>query len=357
MKKRNLRPFLFWTIANVLLLAFVAGAQQFDMQPGAEITQINPAPIIRVHAVRDAGVYDTIDASDSAKDLVFHVKIRGSCPETYRLAGVTASINNSKLKQRREVKLGFNPDHRSIGPDHGARWDFTQLNIPFLQPETSPAASCNQELERRVSTGESKTELLRKGFEVNVPGAYKAYLDVTCHKQKVGFYEDPNYIAETRLPLSIRCMPSDYKPPRTRVEPQRTAVPDPPIEAVSVVVDPIRQQGCPVDVTFRGRITAPQQTEYSVFKTKYRFLGENNFRSDWIPVSVARGETKTVIWRRFIEAPETTGSFKTPGSRTKIPLYRGWMAIEVMLPNGTKRSERTDFTVDCNVQNRIRPRP
>jgi hypothetical protein len=347
----------FWTIAAVFVAALVVSAQQFDMQPGAEITQINPAPVIRVHAVRDASVYDTIDASDSAQDLVFRVKIRGSCPETYRLAGVTASINNSKLKQRREVKLGFNPDHRSIGPDHGARWDFTQINFPFLQPETSPATSCNQELERRVSMGESKTDLLRKGFEVNVTGAYRAYLDVTCHKQRVGFYEDPNYVAETRLPLIIRCMPSDYKPPRARVEPQRTAVPDPPIESVSVSVDPMRQQGCPVDVTFRGRITARQQSEYSVFKTKYRFVGENNFSSDWIPVSIARGETKTVIWRRFIEAPETTGSFKTPGSRTKIPLYRGWMAVEVMLPTGTKRSERTDFTVDCNAQNRIRSRP
>src|SRR5262249_29680757 len=177
MKKRNLHRLLFWTIATVFFFAFVTGAQQFDMQPGAEITQINPAPIIRVHAVRDAGVYDTIDASDSAKDLVFHVKIRGSCPDTYRLAGVTTCINTSKPKQRREVKIGFNPDHRSIGPDHGARWDFTQLNFPFLQPETSPAASCNQELERRVSMGESKTELLRKGFEVNVPGVYRAYLD------------------------------------------------------------------------------------------------------------------------------------------------------------------------------------
>ena len=347
----------FWTIATMFIAALVATAQQFDMQPGAEITQINPAPIIRVHAVRDAGVYDTIDASDSAKDLVFRVKIRGSCPETYRLAGVMASINNSKLKERREFKIGFNPDHRSIGPDHGAGWDFTEISFPFMYSETSPATSCNQELERRVSMGESKTDLLRRGFEVNVTGAYRAYLDVTCHKQKVGFYEDPNYIAETRLPLTIRCMPSDYKPPRTRVEPQRTAVPDPPIESVSVLMEPIRQQGCPVDVTFRGRITAPQQSEYSVFKTKYRFLGENNFRSDWIPVSVGRGETKSVIWRRFIEAPETTGSFKTPGGRAKIPLYRGWMAIEVMLPNGTKRSERTDFTIDCNAQNKIRARP
>ena len=347
----------FWSLVAMLFGALVVSAQQFDMQPGAEITQINPAPVLRVHAVRNPGVYDTIDASDAAKDLVFHVKIRGSCAEKYRLAGVVASIYNSTLKQRREVKLGFDPEHRSIGPDHGARWDFTLLNFPFLQPETSPVTSCNQELERRVSMGESKIEVLRKGFEVNVPGAYRASLDVTCHKQKVGFYEDPNYVGETRLPLTIRCMPSDYKLPRSRVEPKLTAVPAPPIGALSVLIDPIRQQGCPVDVTFRGRITAPEQSEYSIFKTKYRFLGENNFKSDWIPVSVDRGETKTVIWRRLIDAPETTGSFKTPGGRAKIPLYRGWMAIEVMLPAGTKRSDRTDFSVDCNAQNRIRARP
>jgi len=48
---------------------------------------------------------------------------------------------------------------------------------------------------------------------------------------------------------------------------------------------------------------------------------------------------------------------KTPGGTVKIPVYRGWMALEVMLPDGVKRSERTDFTVDCNVQPKIREKP
>lgn len=348
-----------WAILILLLaLTFavmIATAQQFDMQPGAAITQIDPAPVVRVRAVNDPAVYDTIDASDN---LVFQVKLRGSCPETYRLSKVTASISNEKLKQRREVKIGFNPEHRSIGPEHGAKWDFTTLSFPFLQPPTSPVTTCNQELERRTSLGESRTELLRKGFEVKVPGAYRAFLGVTCHKQRVGFYEDPDYVAETRLPLTVQCMPGNYKPPRTKVEPQRTAVPDPPIESVSVAPDPFAVGQCPVNVTFRGRITAPADSEYSTFNTKYRFLGESDFKTDWISVSVRRGETKTVIWRRFIETPQTdrAGDFKTPGGRVKIPLYRGWMMIEVMLPHGVKRSERTAFTVDCNAQNRMRSR-
>ncbi|HEX3248781.1 MAG TPA: hypothetical protein VHS05_05085 [Pyrinomonadaceae bacterium] len=43
-------------------------------------------------------------------------------------------------------------------------------------------------------------------------------------------------------------------------------------------------------------------------------------------------------------------------NRVKIPLYRGWMLPEVMLPHGVKRSERIAFTVDCNARNRMRPR-
>jgi hypothetical protein len=117
------------------------------------------------------------------------------------------------------------------------------------------------------------------------------------------------------------------------VEPKRTPVPDPPIESISVLADPSETQGrqCPVNVTFRGKITAGDNSAYTTFNTEYRFVGENNFKSDWIRVSLARGASKTVIWRRFIEAPENdrAGAFKTPGGKVKIPVYRGWMSVEV----------------------------
>src|SRR4030095_2538173 len=143
----------------LISIAMAVTAQQFDLQPGAAITEIKPGPVIKVKAVRDAAVYDTIDPADAAKDLIFNVKLRGSCAENYRLSAVTASINNERLKQRREVKIGFNPDHRSIGPEHGAKWDFTVLSFPFLEPPTSPASTCNDELARRSARGASRAEL------------------------------------------------------------------------------------------------------------------------------------------------------------------------------------------------------
>ncbi len=35
------------------------------------------------------------------------------------------------------------------------------------------------------------------------------------------------------------------------------------------------------------------------------------------------------------------------GGQAKIPVFNGWMALEVALPNGVE-SERVNFTVDCN---------
>ena len=220
---------------------------------------------------------------------------------------------------------------------------------------------CNTELKRAANLA-ARAKLLHDGFDIDFARAYKAELSVQCHKETIGYHEDPNpYGGQTYLPAVVRCMATGFKPTRMPVDPKRTPVPDPPIESVAVSADPAETQGrqCPVNVTFRGKITASQNSSYTTFNTKYRFVGEDNFKSDWLPVSLGRGESKTVIWRRFIQAPanDRAGALKTPGGRVKIPVYRGWMSVEVMLPNGTKQSERAEFSVDCNVQPVIKARP
>ena len=106
-------------------------------------------------------------------------------------------------------------------------------------------------------------------------------------------------------------------------------------------------------VNFRGRITADEQSEYTTLNTKYRFVGDGGYQTDWIPVAVTRGEPRSINGRRFIQIPQNdaNGTFTTPGVKPKIPIFNGWMMVEVMLPTGgVKRSERTQFTVDCNPQ-------
>jgi len=101
--------------------------------------------------------------------------------------------------------------------------------------------------------GNQRTKLLQEGFEIDFARAYKTELSMQCQKETVLFHEDPSpYGGPGYLPAVIKCLPTGFKPPRTKVEPQRTAVPDPPIESVSVLAEPAETQGrqCPVSVTF-----------------------------------------------------------------------------------------------------------
>ena len=124
-------------------------------------------------------------------------------------------------------------------------------------------------------------------------------------------------------------------------------------ESVSVTASPANTsgQGCPVYVNFKGKIAANPESKFTTFNTKYRFIGDNGYQTDWIFVSVARAAPRTVNGRRYIQAPANNpgGTILAPGEKPRIPLYRGWMELEVQLPNGSKQSERANFSVDCNV--------
>jgi len=359
---RIVTPIAFALSIFCLVGVSAQNQDRFYFEPGAENPGSFKPPIIFVKSTKDASAYDTVDVKQgSESDLRFSIRMRGQCPERYRLQN--GHITVGERVPRTKVSFQVNTNNRSIGPDHGQGWDYFSFAIPFRMPDIgrSPVEVCNTELKRADGLA-GRAKLLREGFDIDFARAYQAELSVQCHKDAVLFHEDPNpYGNSGYLPAVIRCLPTDYKPTRMPVEPKRTPVPDPPIESVSVLADPAETQGrqCPVNVTFRGKITAGDNSAYTIFKTEYRFVGENNFKSDWMPVSLDRGASKTVIWRRFIEAPQNdrAGAFKTPGGRVKIPVYRGWMTVEVKLPNAIKRSERTDFSVDCNVQPRIRTRP
>ena len=104
----------------------------------------------------------------------------------------------------------------------------------------------------------------------------------------------------------------------------------------------------PVYVNFKGRITAGEKSQYSTFNTKYRFVGDHNYATDWLPVSIVRGQPRPVYGRRFIQSSDTPRGLKNPGGQQSVAIFHGWMLLEVMLPDSTIRSEQTTFSVDCN---------
>ena len=315
-------------------------------------------PVFRVRAVKDKKIYDTV--VETNQGISYKIKAKGQCPEDHHLSSSTINLSNS-LESGKEVIFPVNTDNRSIGGNHGQDWNYNNLDFPFLSPKVSPIETCNAEVKRRVAAGQSLAAILQKGFTVFVANSYDLNLTIGCEKNvHLGFYEMPEYHASATAPAEIQCLQTGYVPTQGAQPKPGQPVPPPqtPLASVSVVADPAETKGraCPVYVNFSGRIEAGPDSKYATFNTKYRFLGDNNYQTDWLFVAVNRDEPRTVHGRRFIQAPanDPKGTVLAPGEKARIPIYRGWMALEVQLPDGSKRSERVPFSVDCNA---VPPKP
>jgi hypothetical protein len=353
---------MFCFLAAFVLLPASVRAQNFLVEYGLPKSGTNDPlpPKFRVTANKNKKVYDTVE--ETYKGLSYKVRAKGRCPDKHHLNDQsTISLGGSGNSSGR-VLFPVNENNRSIGGNSGQDWNYYIFDFPYLLPNKSPVEACNAELKRKQDAGASLAALLQNGFTLFVANAYDVDLDIACEKNvHLGFYEASHYYAHAVLPAEVMCMPTGYVPtqgapakPGQRYDPppQRTPPPAPPLASVTVAANPAETKGkaCPVYVNFSGRITANPDSTYSIFNTKFRFLGENDYKTDWLFVSINRDEPKTVNGRRFIQAPanDSGDTILTPGVKPRIPIYRGWMMLEVQLPNGSKRSERANFSVDCN---------
>lgn len=353
---------MFGLLLTAILFATPTQAQSFQVELGLPKhgTEDRFPPTFRVRAMKDKKVYDTVE--DTYKGIGYKIKVKGRCPEKHHLS--TSSISLNGLTSGKAVIFPVNEDNRSIGGNHGQDWNQYNLDFPFLLPKVSPIQACNAEVKRRVNAGQSLPAILQHGFTIEVDYAYDVNLDVGCEKNvHLTYYELPHYYANATLPATIDCRPTGYietqgvpsKPGQhyDPPPPPRMPIPPPPLTSVSVAANPAdtKGQGCPVYVNFKGKIAANPDSKYTTFNTKYRFVGDHGYQTDWIFVAVSRDAPRTVNGRRFIQAPANKpgGTILAPGEKPKTPLYRGWMELEVQLPHGSKKSERANFSVDCNV--------
>lgn len=358
-----------------LLLTLITGSGVTADEPAFQMGQYTnkPIPEIRVSSKKTRGVYDTVENPNNLK---FNLGVRGQCPEDrYHLQSAKIIVGSY------EENVPVNREHKSLGANggqtpveltifvpysHPDMTDYYNLQNPYYHPSSnSPAEVCNAEVEKRVKSGQSRETVLSGGFNLG-PGvmdkSYRASFQVWCKSSRlIGYNPDRVYAAPADLRVTIRCLPMDYseperakgEPKRTPGAPKRTPAPPPPIASVMVSADPKLTAGrqCPLYVNFRGQIVADEKSTYETLNTKFRFVGDNGYESDWTTVAVKKDVPKSITGRRFIQAPtvDASGTLKAPGTTAKIPLYNGWMMAEVMLPNGgVRRSQKATFSVDCN---------
>ena len=359
---------MFVLLLAAVLFATPAQGQSFQVELGLYREGSNdPKPrVLRVKALKDKKVYDTVE--DTYKGISYKIRVKGRCPDKYHLSDSTISLHNNK-EGGKSVIFPVNENNRSIGGNQGQDWNHYQLDFPFLLPKKSPVETCNAEVKRRVNAGQSLGAILQHGFTVWVDNAYDVNLSIGCEKNvHMPFYEIPHYYASGTLPIAVECRATGYVPPDPNAPQPRTETktkpapgrpgkplppPVPPLTSVLVAATPAETtgRGCPLYVNFKGKIVANPDSQYTTLNTQYRFIGDHGYQTDWTFVAVSRAEPRIVNGRRFIQAPANNpgGTILAPGEKPKIPLYQGWMELEVKLPNGSKRSERATFSVDCNV--------
>lgn len=359
---------MFGLLLAGVLFATPAQGQSFQVELGLYREGSNdPKPrVLRVKALQDKKVYDTVE--DTYKGISYKIKVKGRCPDKYHLND-DSTIGLRGVVSGKGVIFPVNENNRSIGGNQGQDWNYYQLDFPFLLPKKSPVETCNAEVKRRVNAGQSLQAILQHGFTVWVDNAYDVNLSIGCEKNvHLTYYETPHYYASGTLPIAVECRATGYEPPDPNAPQPRTKTqtkgipprhgqhlepPPPPLTLVAVAAIPAETTGraCPLYVNFKGKIQPNPDSKYTTFNTKYRFVGDHGYQTDWTFVAVSRTEARIVNGRRFIQAPPNNpgGTILAPGEKPKIPLYLGWMELEVQQPNGSKRSERATFSVDCNV--------
>jgi len=375
------RRYTQFVLLLCLLLPLIPGPGVTADSPAFQLFELRAkgVPEIRVTSKNNTGDYDTVEHPNNLR---FNLSMRGQCPEDkYHLQSASITIGSH------QENVPVNREHKSLGANSGQiaiplsifvpyfHPDFTDyynLQNPYYKPSSnSPAELCNAEVENRVKRGLPRESVLRQGFVLSdsvLGKTYSAQFAVWCKSSRViGYNPDRRYASAADLHVIVQCLPSlppprtPSQPQRTKSEPKRVPSPTPPIASVIVNADPKLTEGrqCPLYVNFRGKIFAEDDSAYKTLNTKFRFVGENGYESDLTSVSVSKGVPKSINGRRFIQTPQinSSGTFKAPGSTTKIPLYNGWMMAEVMLPNGgVRRSEKATFSVDCNPVAPARPR-
>jgi hypothetical protein len=334
-------------------------------QPSVTPKEQYLAPTLKVTAKKDKQVYDTIEPLEGG--LQFPIKVRGSCgAEGSKNHLQSASVTLVSGTKRAEDSLPIDKSHRTIGADHGVGWNNYMVVFPYMHPQVDPIRECNS----RLGT-QTRVQRLQQGFDVTVGGAYEAELAVTCMIDELAPFKDVPRVIKDRSSFGVfvRCMPTGYVP-TTGAPPRHGVHYDALIESVTLNAEPAELKGhaCPVYVGFRGEIRAGEnRPNDDPFTIKYRFVGDRSFSTPFYEVTMRKGESKPVFWKRRIEALSPTsagrGNIAAPGVAPKIPIYQGYTTLEVVYPEtpekpiSGKSSQKATFTVDCNPVPQRTPPP
>ena len=284
------------------------------------------------------------------ENLTFRMRVRAQCALGWQGRTATARIGGETLEFKTDRLF------RSI-----------KLEVPYASPDIprTPVAACNREIDKRVSQGYSREELLSKGFVVPYRNAYHGRLDLSCSEiKRVGRSDLESHRVDVPLSVYVSCEASalagEPEPPKEPTpRPRPAEVPGDVVTDVTLTADPSEFKGrCPRKVHFHGTITATEPT-----RVEYVFLGEEGFRTSKYELVFDRPGTRKVYWSRTIAPEADPSDLALRGGQKRYPVTEGYLKLFVGRPSdqdapGSKvygTSEPAEFRIDCNPSPEPRP--
>ncbi len=250
-----------------------------------EIREAAPRPVMKV-STTDGKEYDTA----SNNDLIYNVESKAQCRKfnylqlakihiypknpqsTSDALGTKTYISKKKINQR-TISTSWLPASIHVKPNN------------YLKEHAIKA--CNKELDKRISEGQNKFDILKTGFNVTMTKTTHHQFNLQCSGLSGGLTGN-SWTAKNDHPVTVRC--GSFVPEKASLDVSR--LPSFKLVSASVSMWQTNYQGiCPAKLPVKATITS---TDFGG-SFQYRFLEDGKAASGWKNKNVAKGKTVTEL--------------------------------------------------------------
>lgn len=283
-----MRPLLINITRLALPALLLANASQAATFPDwgismMDIRGVSPNPVMEV-STTNGQVYN--QAAD--KQLVFRVEAKARCESLHhvkygQLLIYPNGANRLSDNYANEVIIAApNLNKKTWANDWTPR---TLTFFPNATLKNHAIQACNAELNKRVSQGGNKADIMKTGFETTMHKTTN-HFNFKCGGPSP-WANHPKSV-ENPHPVTVKC--GSYAPPMPLV--QAAATPSFTLKGVDISMPKVNYQGiCPAELAVKANITSNQAGG----SFQYRFLEDGKAIGGWKQKAVAKGQGNTLL--------------------------------------------------------------
>lgn len=307
MCKSKLKHRLAYSIAGACILAvgtaYAWGPDTYGVEL-LEIRGVSPAPVMKV-STSNGQEYDT--ASDH--DIFYNVESKAQCRKFnyLMLAEIVVYPDNAQLYKDNIGSKVYTKKKKINQRTISTSWLPASIRVtPNDYVKKKAIKACNKELEKRISQGQNKFDILKTGFNVSMTKTTRHQFNLQCGGLS-GDLAGNSWTQKNDHPVTVRC--GSFSPKQASIN--LSALPSFKLVSAAVSMETTNYKGkCPAFLPVKAKIAS---SDFGG-DFQYRFLEDGKAVMPWKNKSVAKGKTLTQLSHTvIIHKPTNNPGQGTPG--------------------------------------------